>query len=702
MSVPTFTSKLAANTASAPFLRGRPSPALKQAGDRLMAEGMRIKDEEQRRANAAWVSQTAATLRSQEMEYFNGLRNSYEGDISQFSTAYMSELDERLGAQYENAPTAEAQEMLSAQMNSFGVQMHGQALAFQTQQQVATRFTQLTQSLDIMANNAMSNPMLYEQEMEAAHQMLEESAGDLPQDRQKQLRVMMDNRITRGYLRGVIETDPRLALQMLEDGDYDELLTRESREGLQNMAQSERARLEREAEAARREEYLMLKDTVEASTEVLTAGFQPGTIDGLDERLTALGGAEEASLRAMLSQAAVHGQALTEFNLLDLVGQRNVINQMVQEMRNPNTAETGAQIDLLRAYEQAYAQNQRDIETDALSHAVRTGFINTFQPLDWTNAETIGARGELAHRLSARYGANAMPFTDAEIDSFTSVWAEADPLSRQSLVNTLSSEWTPDVQRKFAERVAPENPTLGYVFGTISERPALANMILRGQSRLDAIPELRAGAAQYMPTIGNTFATLFPTSPMKQRMSTDAVLAVYAELSGGRYSENTQSGAMQVDQDLLEDAQRIVMGGVMRGGQVVGGDLTSQGQPVFAPLPGMTQENFDAGLSRMTDDHLLDYSLEFDPLTRTWVQSQSAAYTDDGTVITAEMIREAGRFQAVGDGKYIVVYSDGFLMTNAGAPFVIDLRGFFNLTPSGRPIDTPIHYGRGTTGDRAQ
>jgi hypothetical protein len=669
--IPTFTREVAATNQSQPFLRlTPPTENLRRAGEKLMNEGARIKTEEQQRADASWASKSAAEFRRAELQRFDEeKRNTTE--IEDFNVRYMSSYDDRVEDLLGNAPTDRARELLERQMNSFGTGLQQSALGFEAQQRVSKRFGELADTLDEMANNAATNPALYEIEMEGARLMIEESASDLPPDKQSALKTMADNRITRGYLKGLIAEDPAYALQRLEDGAHDEQLSAANREALVSAANTEIRRLEALAEAERRERYMQIKDVIKENVDVLAAGHDAAQLDGVDEALTALGGSEELELRALWNNAKDIGSKTKDFVLLPPTAQQDVINTMEQQLRGRKV--TPQDLDLLDAFRKAADYRDRAVKSDALSYAVEVGLISDYDSLDFTNAESLRMRGIQARRLESHFGSKAMPFTDTEMQMFVDVYDEGDILVRQQLMTKLAEEWSPSLIKKFAQKIGPNNPTLAYATAISTERPALTRLIMKGQQKIDQLPEFRQSREDYRATFAEELGGMFTEQPEHHRMIIDSALAVYTERSGGEFDENGPNT------EQMQEAIRLVLGGDIVGGRVVGGDLRYNGVRVVSPVKGMTQDQWESGIENLQDIHVMRYGQQWNPVTEEYNQVGGPVLSSDaGEEVTAEDIRRHGTFRAVGDGKYLVAYSDGFLQNQNGQPYIIDLKSFFN------------------------
>ena len=155
----------------------------------------------------------------------------------------------------------------------------------------------------------------------------------------------------------------------------------------------------------------------------------------------------------------------------------------------------------------------------------------------------------------------------------------------------------------------------------------------------------------------------------------------------------------EVDEDTLRQAVNLAVGGVMHGNSVEGGILRFNGSQVLPPVPGMNQTRFNNLVSRMRDADLNEYGFWMDRQQN--FRPSLAPVDPTGEPVTADDIRRWGKFESIGNGRYIVEMGDGYLMSPNGEPYIIDLRSYakgdppvrFEPEPMKGPLDSPLLQG---------
>ena len=208
------------------------------------------------------------------------------------------------------------------------------------------------------------------------------------------------------------------------------------------------------------------------------------------------------------------------------------------------------------------------------------------------------------------------------------------------------------------------------------EAPDTATSILRGGEAIKRdkryLPSKQADLDEAIDK--HLPASIFPLAERASPTSgyatmRTAVLNRYADLS---LQANDVSGDLKGERML----QAI--------NDVTGGVVTLNGKALIAPERGQTQTQFDAVIWGLSDADL----------------AGSGVATQNGTPITAQYLRQNGKLESIGDGRYLIqlgndplkpIYAFKFDETGEPSLFELDLRGR-------RPRATPPSIGEKATG----
>lgn len=673
--IPTFSAGGQLSRESAPFYSEK--IYRQDGGDKILRLGINMLREEKQRRDSQWVSEQGAKFRQEESTFFENQKLNSENPDS-FAITYTQGMEERIEKFRESAPSARALDMFNKQMNNFSTVMQGQALSWQTSQIVNNRFLSMQEMGETMANNVKDNPNLIELELQAIEDQVLEAASDLPPDKQKQLKAMLENKVARGYFQGLIKQDPEHALEILKSGAYNEMLTQTNKEVLENLANAEINKMRAVEQAQLKQELRELQEASKEIVAVFERGLTPEGADTVMSKLDTIGGKEANKIKTNIKKAMEVGLVINKFNNLSLIEQDTQLNKIYENFNNNKI--TGQQLKIRDLLQANFNDNKRAVEKDAYTMLVQQGHIEAPEQLDVLNPESLSERQMQYEQMRIQYGDRAMPLTETEIKEFSNLWKQIDVDARQDLLQTMSQSWSEGLMRKFGQKISPNDPTLGYAISVSHSRPEVTNMILSGQEKLKNLGKPQLTPSKYMPIIGNRFLKTFPYNTGMQRIMIDTSLAVYAELSGPDFFQE-EGGSLVIDEEIMDNAARIVMGGELRNGEVIGGDLTSQDQLILPPKPGMSQDEWDDGVSRINNKHLQMYGKTYNSLTQSYDSYGNGPQTTDGYMVTSEDIKDSGTFVSIADGKYIVQYSDGFLTTQFGDPWVLDMKEYFNLSP---------------------
>jgi|GEM_PF-5508378 len=198
----------------------------------------------------------------------------------------------------------------------------------------------------------------------------------------------------------------------------------------------------------------------------------------------------------------------------------------------------------------------------------------------------------------------------------------------------------------------------------LMDQPRIARSVLRGHAALASGVKLAPptggtdwteAMASKLGAAGLMLGDIIPGRAGHTRADVEgAILGRYADLMamkgtpGGEYNEAT-----------LNQAVLDVTGGVLKGTPM--GTFGANGRQIFAPIPGMTQDQMDDVMDGLTDADL------------------AGARDLAGRHLTAAQFRKWGELVDAGDGQYAIMfngdlYNGGLVLGADGQPFILDLR----------------------------
>ncbi|MDI7862530.1 hypothetical protein MRS76_11215 [Rhizobiaceae bacterium n13] len=322
-----------------------------------------------------------------------------------------------------------------------------------------------------------------------------------------------------------------------------------------------------------------------------------------------------------------------------------------------------AQMNMVEGLEAAQTARTSALTSDPLGYGASKGYVPALPPVDvaqpatwdatfqtYQNAvDVMQARGEVGNISALR------PETQAAI---ARTLETAPPSESVQLLGSMARNLNPETYKATLAKIATTaDGKAAAAAGALAEvNPIAAEGVLRGRQLLKENPAL---APKKTDDNTATVNDLLPVGAFAagteggRQIMLDAATARYADLSHQAGDTSGELDEARMDQAISE---------------ITGGVLDMNNSKVLAPRYGMSQDDFDTLLGRLTDRDLL------------------GATTASGTPVGAVDLRSQGRLRAVADGRYILEFGRSnaptyaMRMPSAGSydprnsVFVLDLR----------------------------
>jgi soluble lytic murein transglycosylase-like protein len=323
--------------------------------------------------------------------------------------------------------------------------------------------------------------------------------------------------------------------------------------------------------------------------------------------------------------------------------------QAIQGVSSANAAQTEALISSLKAdsadgatiAQQQIITGMQDaakakadaLNKDPLGYAIDKRLIQPPPPLDLNQPDTWGStfqglqRGVDTLRAHGDVG-NISALRPDMLDQVTRALQSATPQDSVRLLGSMAQNLSSETYKATLAKIysSGQGNAVAAAGALVPDNPQVAEGILRGQALLKENPLLapkknddNISAINDILPIG-AFA---PSLEGARQGLLDAATARYADLS-------QQSGDTSGDlnSDRMDQAVKEVTGGL----------LDMNGSQVIAPKYGMTQDDFDTSMSKLSNQDLM------------------GAVSSNGTQVTARDLRSQGRLRAVADGRYVLEF----------------------------------------------
>lgn len=532
------------------------------------------------------------------------------------------------------------------QADEFGARFGSSEYEFEAGARVGKMVTDTQATSDLAANRArrMHDPKSYAEELSLGRQGIDALEGVDAATKGK-LHKYHDETVTVGYLNGLNDSNPQAAKALIDAGAFDSVLSPEQLDRARSGADIEIRRQQAEqnaqasaAKAEAREKIATVNARLEAGEEVpdgeLVAASQMAQAIGDDSGAYKLDVAREKSGLARITQSWQPADWQREINGLRAKGDKRTGREDVQ----------------LKYLEQIAPGRIAEFNNDPGGYMARIG--KPPPALSLADPASIAARTEWARAATATTG-RPVPLLSKDEAALFSTRAASSPKEQLAVANELALFGGRSAQAA-ARQVSPSDPTLArLVLLNPNDRAATINgaaarvanrALIDGDAGNDA-------RSDFYAMIGRSAALL---SPQDLGAAFEVSRNLYADWAARNGSEGYDANRFKAI------AQRALGGAPNARGVQEGGLGAWNGMPVLLPQ-GLSQAGFDGALSRY----------RVDP------KSATAPVFADGTVMTAEQLRQYTPVQRP-DGRYeFHDANDGVVMTKGRKAFVID----FSIRP---------------------
>jgi hypothetical protein len=480
--------------------------------------------------------------------------------------------------------------------------------------------------------------------------LFRENLAAIPQlnaEQKSKLEKLATNRLSRSFIEGLAERDPYKAREILRSGKLNSLIDADNMTGITNRVDSEirgreaQARAEeaarraearaaaaaaREAERDRRE---AARDYVGGISAALSAGV-PVPMDTVRQAARmagSLGNPGQSVAIAVLGTKAAVNQQFGRMSPVELQFNEQALSaQIAKDGANADPTAIAAR-DQLRDLRQA---QRKAASEDLLGWEAQYG--QQIPTLDGNDPDSFRRRGAIATSAARRYGVKPSPLTSTEADAFTLQLTTGTPQQKMVAVSQLSQfgPYTKDAARQ----VAAKDPVAGWAIGLAGQgRLAATQDLFQGADYLKAQPKLAPKDKvdeRFTALIGPAFRFM----PGASGPAKAAATQIYAARWG-------RSGGADWRAPAFDAGVRMALGAVRGADGVERGGLGEwRGVPVVLGA-GVSQEDFDGSMARLTDERLK-------------AAAGLRPVDDRGRDVSAETIR-GGALYSAGDGRYYVV-----------------------------------------------
>lgn len=444
----------------------------------------------------------------------------------------------------------------------------------------------------------------------------------------QQINETMQKTVDTGFLLGVMDKNPSLALELIESGKFDKNLTAEELFSYKNRVKS----------AGRVDVIDELEDVDTARKMGLK--IEPEKLSGLIARAEMFGMEKQAK---SLREFAAMQPELNRFATQPFLEQRQEMEVLKRSVEGGNLADA----DKYAAFAQVLSNKQDMVQKgDALAYYAAHDVVREPQPIDFSDVnsikEELDRRRISAQRIREIDGIQVPLFTPAEIQSLKGVYETSDAKQTTALLTSMSQAMNGQEIAAVSRSVAPSSSTLAVAMAVGD--PLVAERIVEGSKLKGEVPQgdIRA---EVHSLVGNAVSDAGKFEAVQ-----DSIYSYYKSLSllAGDSSAN-------VNDDRLEQAVQDILGPVIEigDGKVLSYKNRATGQ--------WREESFVKDLLTGLPDEIIS---EFgNPVGTT------------GAKYKAEDLYRSGRFISDGDGMYAVVDAFGDVVKNEdGSTFRIDAR----------------------------
>lgn len=488
--------------------------------------------------------------------------------------------------------------------------------------------TGLLSELDDLVNSGTTGGEPVGELLKQGHAKID-AFSDMPIGEREQLKSKFTDQLWTGNIEAQIEAHPYKTRDQLKAGAFNKLIDQQSLRLLKDKAETEIDRIERRAEAVRKEQERRVGKEVNDFKSAVMNGFQ---WSGNVARLQWAVKGTEHELEFM--------ETVRDSAELSTFGQMGPLQQEQYLRAKSQQRMSGTEATLYKKLETAHNQTKEALGNDALTYAIRQRVIPPVSPFNLNNPNSLKERSLAAGIVSQRYGVTASPISDDEADALSQTLSKSTADGQVKMFRQLRSGLEDSQVKAVAAQLAKkkDDPVLVQAMGLSLEAPEAASRILRGREILRDNKEVGLKGADLKTAqdkIASTLGEAYNKNPAHYSAVADSALSIYAFKS---WQDRDLSGVVNTIR--LEQAIKEASGGVLQLGRF--GSRYS----VQAPRYGADEADFMDLLKRA------DYS-----------QAKG---------MKADDIQRHGVFESIGDGRYLVKVGPGYVQGDRG-PFVLDL-----------------------------
>jgi|GEM_PF-4965740 len=504
-------------------------------------------------------------------------------------------------------------------------------------------------------------------------------AGTLPAAALDKARVGARSTIISARIRGLIDKEDFAGARgVLADENFDTDLDARNRQSLAAAVGVAERRAEALDAAARRQIEAGLRRDVSDAVFVLQRGKTPDGLQGLNRAVEGFPDLAEA-----LTGAVADAEIMSKFVRQPPQGQAEAIRDLDRRKTLDRR-----EVTRLAAMRTVQSESLRAIKQDAIGYAAQVEAIAPLGPVDFGDTESLRQRQEQTDSAAEFLGIGAIsPLTPAETTGLSRAIDAAPGDQVTGLMQSLVGGFGEQGAEAIAGQLAPGRPALAVALSSATDSPLVASAIVRGERLARETKDVNPSSTEIEPLIADVYGGLFREVPRALAPHVAAAKAIYA-------ARKVPTGDLAFDGDLFEESLILVAGGRLDGdGEVIGGPIDFNGVRVLPPRAGMDEAGLGDAVARLTPDDLIQFGT-------------GAPVFADGTAFTADLF-DAGLFEVdaqlltTAPGRYRVFLPGlGYVITEAGNPYEIDLREFLDRRPAGGgvSVDLPPETAPGATG----
>lgn len=449
------------------------------------------------------------------------------------------------------------------------------------------------------------------------------------------IRETMRRGVITNYLKGLTETDPVKAKEVIASGKYDkELDAHELQAALDDVHQ--------ETERRKSEARLQLSDDMDDVSKASQLGLTvpKDKLKGMIDTARAAGLTREVNKLQDFYDIQDGMAAFAKQSTSDQMKQLNTLKASVAAGNVDDVKKYAAYADVLQT-------KQTMMKSDPYQYYSAHGIIKEPGALNFSDPAAmkaeLDARRTSAFQVKQLDGINIPLLTAPEIAQFKNIYETSPAKDTAAMISSLGA-MKPEENRAIAQALAPSSPVLAVALATGD--PVVSERILLGAKAKGDVSAEKVRAAV------NTQISGAIVDPDKLEQVQSALYAYYKQMAV--MDGDTDAEA---NDDRVKKAVQDVIGPVVD---------TGKGK-VFS-------YRNDAG-QYADESHLSDVLTGINDASLKEVNGALPVGVMSGSTWTADKIRSQGRWVSNGDGLYSVVDREGGVLKNKdGTDFVLDAR----------------------------